>query len=187
LGDGTTVNRNAPVSLNFVGTITSIAAGGNHSMILKNDMTAYTFGLNTFGQLGDGTTVPKSTPISLMAGVAAITAGNSHSFVLVGTTPHAFGKNTFGQLCLGTTVDTFAPAATALTGIQQIAAGGDHTILLKTDGTMLSCGNNQYGQLGDGNTTTAPTAVAVLWCYFNCCWAYTLFSFIIKWNCFFFW
>jgi alpha-tubulin suppressor-like RCC1 family protein len=32
----------------------------------------------------------------------------------------------------------------------QISAGQDHTLVLKTDNTLWACGDNKYGQLGDG-------------------------------------
>ncbi|MDO8140263.1 MAG: carboxypeptidase regulatory-like domain-containing protein [Candidatus Brocadiales bacterium] len=36
----------------------------------------------------------------------------------------------------------------------QIASGGDHTIALKSDGTVWAWGYNEHGELGDGTTTT---------------------------------
>jgi alpha-tubulin suppressor-like RCC1 family protein len=36
--------------------------------------------------------------------------------------------------------------------IKSVAAGGNHTLFLKTDGRLFSCGNNSNGQLGNGST-----------------------------------
>jgi alpha-tubulin suppressor-like RCC1 family protein len=43
----------------------------------------------------------------------------------------------------------------------QISAGGYHTIALKSDGTLLTWGLNNYGQLGDGTIVdkTSPTQI----------------------------
>jgi alpha-tubulin suppressor-like RCC1 family protein len=36
--------------------------------------------------------------------------------------------------------------------IKQITTGLNHTVVVKTDGTLWAWGNNTYGQLGDGST-----------------------------------
>ena len=38
---------------------------------------------------------------------------------------------------------------------------GDHTVALKTDGTVWAWGYNGWGQLGDGTTTNKTTPVQV--------------------------
>ena len=42
-----------------------------------------------------------------------------------------------------------------LTGVVAIAAGGTHSLALKSDGTVWAWGYNYYGQLGNGTTATA--------------------------------
>ena len=44
-----------------------------------------------------------------------------------------------------------------------IAAGGYHTVAIREDGTLWVWGDNEYGQLGLGNTAirTTPTPVTV--------------------------
>ena len=52
MGDGTTVQRNAPV---FVGSgIASFAVGTFHSLAIRADGTAWVWGNNEYGQLGNG-------------------------------------------------------------------------------------------------------------------------------------
>ena len=41
-----------------------------------------------------------------------------------------------------------------LTGVVAVAAGYYHSLAVKTDGTVWAWGDNDYGQLGDGTTTT---------------------------------
>jgi alpha-tubulin suppressor-like RCC1 family protein len=38
-----------------------------------------------------------------------------------------------------------------MNGVASIA-GSDHTLILKDDGSLWACGQNYYGQLGDGTT-----------------------------------
>jgi alpha-tubulin suppressor-like RCC1 family protein len=44
---------------------TKIANGFYHSAAIKSDGTLWTWGQNTYGQLGDGTTVSKSSPVKV--------------------------------------------------------------------------------------------------------------------------
>src|SRR5690554_4477585 len=65
LGDGTNTDKNTPVQVSGVTDITAIAAGGDHSLFLKNDGTVWACGLNGNGQLGDGTNTDKNTPVQI--------------------------------------------------------------------------------------------------------------------------
>jgi hypothetical protein len=59
-------------------------------------------------------------------------------------------------------VDKLTPVkVSSLTGITAIAAGNDHSLFLKNDGTVWAVGYNDYGQLGDGTTVNKYTPVQV--------------------------
>jgi alpha-tubulin suppressor-like RCC1 family protein len=47
------------------------------------------------------------------------------------------------------------------TGVQHIAGGSSHSLILLSDGTLLSCGFNNSGQLGDGTTTNQLLPVQI--------------------------
>jgi len=49
----------------------------------------------------------------------------------------------------------------ALPGSDYISGGRDHAAVLKSDGTVWTWGDNQYGQLGDGTLTDRTTPVQV--------------------------
>ena len=67
---------------------------------------------------------------------------------------YAFGSNGSGQLGVGHKEDLSSPTLT-LTGdrethgqIKQLAAGGNHTVILHDDGTVDATGNNEDGRCG---------------------------------------
>ena len=67
---------------------------------------------------------------------------------------YAFGSNGSGQLGVGHTKDISKPEST-FTGsdsvhgpLKQLAAGGNHTLILYKDGTIKATGNNQDGRCG---------------------------------------
>jgi hypothetical protein len=90
LGNGTLIARNAPVQVEgpggvgYLTDVAAIAGGGNHSLALKSDGTAWAWGYNAFGQLGDGTKVDKSVPVQVMglSGGAALAGGGYHSLAI---------------------------------------------------------------------------------------------------------
>jgi len=164
LGDGTTTQKINPVALGLTG-ITSVAAGANHTLFLKDDGTVWATGLNTNGQLGIGSTTNRTSPIqiSTLSGIIAISAGTSHSLFLKDDgTVWATGLNSSGQLGDATTAQKTTPVQVAvLTGIVKISAGGLHSLFLKNDGTVWACGRNTNGQLGINNTTNQLSPVMI--------------------------
>ena len=83
-------------------------------MILKTDGSLWACGWNYDGQLGDGTTTNRSTPVQVMTGVAAVSAGGSHTMILkTDGSLWACGDNYYGQLCDGTNVGRHIPVQIA--------------------------------------------------------------------------
>lgn len=169
LGDGTTVDQHAPKQITSLSGMNAVEAGGDHSLGLKSDGTVWSWGFNVFGQVGDGTTTNRLVPAQIvgLASIIAISAGTYHSLALKSDgTVWAWGYNSSGQLGDGTLLQRTAPAQVRsadglgfLTGITAIAAGGTHSLALKSDGTVWAWGQNAHGELGDGTTLSRSLPV----------------------------
>ncbi len=180
LGDGTTISRTTPVAVDMSGVlsgkiVTAIAVGDEHTVALTSEGKIYTWGRNTYGQLGDGTVFNRTRPVAVdtsgvLSGkiVTAIAAGGDHTVASVSAGDvFAWGNNSYGQLGNGTITNNSMPVAVFLGGVlagktvTMIAAGGVHTMAITSEGRAYAWGNNGYGELGDGSTTNRTTPVAV--------------------------
>jgi alpha-tubulin suppressor-like RCC1 family protein len=170
LGDGTTVNRHNPTLLRSLpgAGVTSVATGG-HSLAVGAGGTVWSFGDNSFGQLGDGSTTshlspePVRTPDGVpLAGVAQVATGNVHSLARdAAGRVYAWGDNRFGQLGDETVYERRSPVVLGVVGAVQVAAGWSHSLALDASGTVHAWGTNSEGQLGDGTTTGRLSPVVV--------------------------
>ena len=168
LGDGTIINRSSPVTV--VGGITNwsqVAAGGLHSLGLTSTGILYAWGYNAQGRLGDNTTSTRSSPVTVISPFAPwtrIAAGGSHSLGMTSIgVAYAWGLNNFGQIGDNTTSSRLSPVTVSNFGITwtQVAAGGAHSLSIRTNGTAYAWGYNSKGMLGDGSigNRSSPTVV----------------------------
>jgi alpha-tubulin suppressor-like RCC1 family protein len=148
--------------------VTAVAGGYEYSLFLKKDGTRWGMGYNLEGQLGNGTQDDSNVlplPLTTMttSNVMAIAAGYYHSlFVKANGSLWAMGLNGEGQLGDGggqNPSDNNVTNAEQIvgSGVTAIAAGNEHSLFLKSDGSLWAMGNNDSGQLGDGSTNNAYT------------------------------
>ncbi|MDD2586512.1 MAG: DUF3048 domain-containing protein [Syntrophomonadaceae bacterium] len=174
LGDGSTTPRSYPVQVRgstgegFLQGIMAIAAGGSHSLALKEDGTVWAWGANYNGQLGNGRYQETSVlPIqindaegfSYLENIHTISAGANQSFAIDSTgRAWAWGRNYYGQLGDGTRSErTYPVLIQGLTGITQISSSFEHTVALKNDSSVWAWGQ---GSLGAGiNNSNVPVQV----------------------------
>ena len=178
LGNGTTDASHTPLRVEGLTGIIGVTAGLNHTVALKDDGTVWTWGRNNRGQLGNDSTDDSAVPVQVGAagdflmGVTAVAAGVEHTVALLADgSVWAWGYNLRGQLGDGTQTRRLIPvpvqtgvAENYLTGVELIAAGGEHTVVLKSDGTVWAWGLNSHGQLGDGSQINQELPVQVITC-----------------------
>lgn len=167
LGNGTLVDSAAPLIPNGLGSgVVALAAGYEHSLVLRADGTLFAFGDNARGQLGDGSTTSRPVPqgVPALASVVRIAAGGSNSMALRSDKlPFVWGDNTWGQLGGGSANATPVTTPAVVPGVttaQQIAigwnpstAGGGSTVLAGLDdGSVLGWGLNSGGKACVGSS-----------------------------------
>jgi alpha-tubulin suppressor-like RCC1 family protein len=172
LGDGTTQQRNSPVSPNLSGAV-QITAGAGHTCALIADGTVRCWGDDSAGQVGNGaiTATPITTPVQVSGVTNAIhvTAGQAHTCALLADgTASCWGDDSAGQLGNGqsTSQHSTPVAVSGLTGAVEITAGSRHTCALLETGSVRCWGTDHEGEIGDGGALSTnalvPTPVSGL-------------------------
>ena len=162
-----TVYNNSDKSI----ALPQIDEGESHTVVLKEDGTVWTSGLNDVGQLGDGTKISKNYPVQVkidentyLTNVKKIVTSYKHSAALTcDGYVYVWGNNHLGQLGQGnTSVCTYATKMKGigneeyLKDIIDVSAGHQNIFAINADGELIGCGyeNNLYTMLGNGTTYT---------------------------------
>jgi len=168
LGDGSSTDQLTPVDVSGLSSgVTAITAGVYHTCALTSGGGVKCWGRNDFGQLGDGSTPSRLTPVDvagLTSGVTTITADQNNTCALTnGGGAKCWGFNNNGEIGDSSTTTRLAPVdVTGLSsGVAAISTGFAHTCALMSGGGVKCWGLNDYGELGDGSTTTRLSAVDV--------------------------
>jgi alpha-tubulin suppressor-like RCC1 family protein len=157
--------------------ITEISLGVDHSSAITSEGRVFTWGYNSYGQLGDGTTTQRNIPTEitnqfvLLTGetVRSIFLGSEHSLAMSSYGRiYVWGRNSSGQLGDGTTTDRNIPKEItshfyldAEEVIKSISMGFSYSSGITSDGKIFTWGSNRQGQLGDGTTTERNTPTEI--------------------------
>lgn len=159
----TSANYLLPQQITDLEDVVEVAAGATFGLAIHRDRTVSGWGTDLDDQLGLG----MGGDVTAIAGVMDImdvAVGANHSLMLYdngdGTTRiKSYGENTYGQLGNNSTTDgtdqtVVMVGGGSVTTATNIAAAGDHSMALLSDGTVVTWGRNDYGQLGVNSTTT---------------------------------
>lgn len=165
-----------------------LSAGRDHGIVVRTDYRVYAWGWNANGQLGDNSTTQRLSPTKVVfpntdtqlfpdnnpAGaryVWRVWSGYRNAMALVLDNNdanyggvYAWGQNDYGQLGDGTTTQRNSPVDVtgAFTGVgngaYSMCGGFQFTAVVRVDGTVVTVGRNEFGQLGRGSIslTTDP-------------------------------
>lgn len=149
--------KKRPAVLELPYSVTSIAAGGMHSVCLTESGEVITFGCNDEGALGritaNGAEEASPGKVEIPEKVVQISAGDSHSAALTESGQvYLWGNFRSGDGPMGLTADGVKQMKPVkiLNNIQivKISSGADHLACLSSDGVVYTCGCGQNGQLG---------------------------------------
>ena len=162
--NGTAANVTSPVPITAITVpIVKIAAGKDHALALDGTGRVWTWGNNTYGQLGTGNKANRTSPCNPsvapcqpnIGSVVGIAGGVRHSLALLADgTVKAWGGNASGELGVGTraasgavtpaesltpvTVNLAAPAT-------RVIADNLHSMAITATGVVWSWGDNERG------------------------------------------
>jgi alpha-tubulin suppressor-like RCC1 family protein len=152
--------------------VTAVSCGGDHTIVLSQQ-GVYSWGCNSYGQLGHGDTLSRYQPVlvSSLVGknIVQVASGHAHCLAISEDSKvWAWGHNEHGQLGLGHRhEDKTTPTHITLLDdhkVVMVSGGNRHSAVLSKDGKVLTFGSSSYGQLGHGDhvTCTKPTDVRSL-------------------------
>ena len=174
LSTPTTAGATVKIEGTELTSVTNIAAGQYHSLALQSNGTVVGWGA---GMVNTGT-LPQYgqsiVPAAAQSGIIFVAAGVYHSLaVKENGTVVGWGENSNGE-CFGTTAGGAAititqPAGTTvrlngteLTGVTAVAGSNNHSLALKSDGTVVGWGSNTVGQCLGTNLNGSPITTTSL-------------------------
>lgn len=155
-------------SLTSISQLSFGNSGRGHCISRDTSGNVKTWGYNGHGQLGDGTTADQSTPTTV-AGLSSVDhvkamaieySSGSSTHAADGATIKSAGYNAYGQLGDTTVIQRTSFVAATIGGSPgnvvdiQGTEGEASRVMRDSNGNLFSCGYNNYGQLGLGDTAT---------------------------------
>ena len=152
LGNGTKTSLDNVSQVQFADgiKIVEISVGESHVVALDSDGNVWTWGANTYYQLGkEGGTTTRPQMVSLPEKIIKISAGYNSTYAITeGNRLISWGLNTDGQLGIGNYESKSLPTQVqTMKNVLDVKAGKSHAIVITTEGKVYTVGNNSFGSL----------------------------------------
>ena len=125
--------------------IRAVSCGYYFTVCVDEEGYMWSFGQNTYNQLGTGNTTNSNVPqkIDNIPPVQSISCGFYHTlFITNDYNLWSFGTNECGQLCLENLENQLKPKQTSFEDIVEISAGAYHSLFQNRKGEIFGCGMN---------------------------------------------
>ena len=154
-----------PVRVSGVADAVAVASGYDHTCALREGGKVSCWGHNEFGQIGndrdfitevlnDSFIADPSEVVSLDDAIAITAGGAVSCAVRENGTISCWGSNAYSRMGNSEALSA-NPTPLPISGIDDavgVAAGSNHTCIVRQDGAVSCLGSNIYGELGDGQS-----------------------------------
>ena len=147
--------------------VMQMSEGQDHLLLLGESGKIYSYGINTYGQLGDKTTLSRENLITtvvrvengnILENISEISAGDKYSVVVTQDGKvYTFGINGEEQLGISNNLENggmlesgYAILKEDISNLERVSAGYIHTSVYKEDGNIYAWGQGIEGELGNG-------------------------------------
>lgn len=108
--------------------VVAVSAGRSHTAAITSDGVLWTWGLNSYGQLGTGTTENSLVPVKVMDNVVEVSAGTFHTSAITSdgvlwTWGHGLGESS-------------TTPVKVMDNVVAVSAGWAHTTIITSDGAL---------------------------------------------------
>jgi alpha-tubulin suppressor-like RCC1 family protein len=171
IGDNSDIifNRSSPVQIGALTNWSKVEAGFYNFSAVKTDGTLWSWGRNSYGQLGANDIVTRSSPIQIgaLTNWANVSGGSSHiAAIKTDQTIWSWGRNNQGQIGDTTTTNRSSPVQVASsTSWSQVKCGETNTFGITSNNRLWAWGENSDGQIGNnaaGISVASPRQVGTL-------------------------
>lgn len=156
----------APVKI--MDDVSSVSCSGICNAAIKTDGSLWTWGRfagNGYQKNAEGELQSQTVPMKLMDDVARVSCGNGHvAVVKTDGSLWVWGTNGYGQLglegddrtesgpVLADSISFQGVPVKVMEDVAFVACSYGNTAVIKTDGSLWTCGWNEYGQVGNGES-----------------------------------
>ncbi|PYE49297.1 copper amine oxidase [Paenibacillus barcinonensis] len=158
-------NLKVPTKSPLIDNVKEARAADGFTIVLKNDGTVWSYGRNSYGQLGIGT---KGEPIGVptkIQGLSRIVAIDSNERTSAALDEDnvlwVWGQGATGSLGQNSDEDQPSPVPYPIEDVKSFSVGPERLYVITHSGEVYGSGRNTQGQLGDGTKIKRSYPVSI--------------------------